>query len=438
MGGKLSKLTKKSWQISDLAIFLLVIQTCLILWSAFQITYLHWSPNAILSNPTWDKPYIRPAAFDEPRIVGIHYFGDFLQTFDWATLPNPWTHNSWFLVQYPPLAVYILKPLTVFPYFVAMTIYLSAIPASAFASVWLVTRDKLKVSARLGLSTALGILSTPVLMAFDRGNSVGFLALLFGLFALGTLQNKKWLAIAAYILMAATKIYPALLIVVFIRKRWYKEAGYAVALGLIITFGLFAITPGDFSSTLDAFIRANSGASDTWKSTLVLGAEIGLRLLHVLPEASIAGAAWLVVNIWTIFKYLLVAVLLTYSAWGKQLSVLDSLLLAGFAMVMYYPAPHNYAWTWCIPMVALILTSHRNGAGETVFNIAEKWRSSKIQAISLVGLLFILLPLPLAMPGTQKSILPFVGYVTAMAVVVALGIDTARFLGKPNKLPTVQ
>jgi Glycosyltransferase family 87 len=428
MGGKLSQLFKRNWQISDIAIGLLVTQICLIMWSAFQIIYLRWSPNAIISNPTWDRPYIRPAAFDQPRIVGVHYFGDFLQTFDWATLANPWTHNSWFLAQYPPLAVYLLKPLTVFPYFVAMAMYLAAIPASAFASFWLSTRGRLDKSARLALATGLGLVSSPILMAFDRGNSVGFLAILFGLFALGALKDKRWLVITTYVLMAATKIYPALLIVVFIRKRWYKEAVIAVLIGLLITFSLFAVTPGDFASTFDAFIRANSGATDTWKTTLVLGAEILLRLLHFVPDTSVTSTAWAIVNLWSAFKYLLVILLLTYSAWGKRQSLLDSLLLAGLAMVTYYPAPHNYAWTWAIPMIALLLTCQQNTDGKSEFNLSAMFKASKAQAIAIVGLMVLVLPIPLAMPGTQKSMLPFVGYITVIAVAVTLVSDSVREL----------
>lgn len=424
MGGKSSHLFAKSLSVRDVAMLLLVVDILLLLWSAFEIIYLRWSPNAIISNPAWDRPYIRPAAYDQPRIVGIHYFGDFLQTFDWATLRNPWTNNSWFLAQYPPLAIYLLKPLTVFPYFVAMAIYLFAILASSFLSIWCATKDRLETMPRIALSVGLGLVSAPILMAFDRGNSVGFLALLFSLFAHGLLRDKKWLAITAYVLMASTKIYPALLIVLFIRKRWHKEAVLAVGICAVLSFGLFAITPGNIGDTFSAFLKANTGASGNWSSTMVLGAEILLRLTHLIPPQKLETYALLIVSVWAIFKYLLVAVMLAYAAWSKRLKVLDALLLAGLAMVTYYPAPYSYAWTWALPMIGLLLVSQISNPQKPQLNIMEMWSQSKIQVFALLGLLVMILPMPLPVPGTQKSVLPFIGYAVVIVIVFTLLVDT--------------
>jgi len=410
---KMKNLLESKFRVEDLPLLVLLAEAVAFIWSAFKIIYLKFPANNLISNTEWDIPYIRPEAFDEPRRVGVHYFGDFLQTFDWATMANPWTHDADFLVQYPSVPVYLLKLLTPFPYYTAMWIYLGLMTLTSALSVWSVINTFSKVS-RLATAVAIGCLSAPALMAFDRGNSVGFLAILFCLFSIGVLTNRKWLAVSMLVLMATTKIYPILLIFVFARLKWWREIFTTVIAGLGLTLALFAFTPGNFVITVDAWLRANTEASGLWGETLVLGVKALLNVLGVTDVGTVSSMASLAVGFWGVVRYVLILAIVVAIVFKPGIKIVEALALSGFTMILFYTAPHNYAWTWALPMIGILLNYFFVSGGTT--SLTQIWRQSKVATVSLLGLLIVVLPLPIAVPGTQKSVLPFLGYIVAFVV----------------------
>lgn len=419
---------KQKLGLEDLPVMFLALAGVLFLWSAFKIIYLKFPANQIISNPTSDRPYIRPEAFEEPRNVGFHFFGDFLQTFDWATLANPWTSNSEFLVQYPSVPVYLLKLLTPFPYFTAMWIYLTLMVVSSAAAVWLVL-PSFRLASRLSAALGIGVMSAPALMAFDRGNSVGFLAILFAIFIYGVVRENKKLAVLSLILMATTKIYPLLLLAVFVRLKWWRELVATVLLGAGATILLFLITPGNFLETIEAWMAANTGASSLWDETLVLGAQALLGYFGVFDASFVDLAATAIVNFWGIVRYVFMGLALLLIIFRPQNSKLEMLALGGFSMMLFYTAPHNYAWTWALPLVAAFINHLKeieSKHGELKWG--KVWSDSPTFLITLFGLLAIILPLPVAVPGTQKSILPFLGYILILGVVTISTLSWLKIL----------
>ena len=432
---RIKKLLEAKFRVEDLPLLVLLVEAVAFVWSAFKIIYLRFPANAVLSNTERDRPDIRPEAYEEPRLVGIHYFGDFLQTFDWATLANPWTHDAGFLVQYPSVPVYLLKLLTPFPYFTAMWIYLALMTVSSALAVWLVLKNFSRAS-RFAAAIAVGCLSAPALMAFDRGNSVGFLAILFCLFAIGVLSNRKWLAVSMLVLMATTKIYPILLIIIFVRLKWWREIATTVFVGLGLTVLLFAVTPGNMFTTVAAWLEANTVASGLWGETLLLGVEALLGFLGVTDLETISTLATVSVGVWGILRYLLILAIFAVIVFKPGVKAIEALALAGFTMILFYTAPHNYAWTWALPMIGILLSAfYRSGA---VTSLKQMWAHSKIMAASILGLMLVILPLPIAVPGTQKSILPFLGYILAFVVTFVAYRDWSREWKlkrlKPSKL----
>lgn len=410
---KIERIFETRFKVEDLPLLVLLVEAVAFIWSGFKIIYLRFPANAVLSNTERDRPYIRPEAYEESRLVGIHYFGDFLQTFDWATLANPWTHDAGFLVQYPSVPVYLLKLLTLFPYYTAMWIYLGLMTLTSAFAVWVVLEKFSRVS-RFSAAIAIGCLSAPALMAFDRGNSVGFLAILFCLFSIGVLTNRKWLAVTMLVLMATTKIYPILLIFVFARLKWWREILTTVIAGLGLTIALFAITPGDFVITVDAWIRANTEASGLWGETLVLGVEAILGVLGVTDVGTVSSIAALAVGVWGAARYVLILAIVVAIVFKPGIKIVETLALSGFTMILFYTAPHNYAWTWALPMIGILLNEFLVPGSKP--SLKSMWDRSKIATTSLVGLMIVVLPLPIAVPGTQKSVLPFLGYILAFVV----------------------
>jgi len=410
---KFKKIIESKFRVEDLPLIVLLIEALGFIWSGFKIIYLKFPANAVLSATELDRPDIRPDAFDQPRLVGIHYFGDFLQTFDWATLSNPWTHDASFLVQYPSVPVYLLKLLTPFPYYTALWIYLALMILTSAAAVWLVL-DKFSNVSRFAASIAIGCLSTPALMAFDRGNSVGFLAILFCLFSVGVISRKKWLAVTMLLLMATSKIYPILLIIVFVRLKWWREIAVTLIAGLMVTFALFLVTPGSLVDTIDAWIRANSQATGIWGETLEMGVKNFLSVLGFEDTFFISETAALAVSAWGIARYLAIIAIFVLIAFKPAIKNYEALSFAGFTMVLFYTAPHNYIWTWALPMIGILLNGIYGESGLT--SIKEIWFRSRIATASLIGLMIVVLPLPISVPGTQKSILPFLGYILTFVV----------------------
>lgn len=432
---RIKKLLEAKFRLEDLPLLVLLVEAVAFVWSAFKIIYLRFPANAVLSNTERDRPDIRPEAYEEPRLVGIHYFGDFLQTFDWATLANPWTHDAGFLVQYPSVPVYLLKLLTPFPYFTAMWIYLALMTVSSALAVWLVLKNFSRAS-RFAAAISVGCLSAPALMAFDRGNSVGFLAILFCLFAIGVLSDRKWLAVSMLVLMATTKIYPLLLIIVFVRLKWWREIATTMIAGLGLTVFLFAVTPGNFVTTVEAWLQANTEASGLWGETLILGVKALLGVLGVTDLETISNLATLAVSAWGIVRYLLILAIFAAIVFKPGIRAVETLALAGFTMILFYTAPHNYAWTWALPMIGILLNEFYSSGSRT--SLKEMWAHSKIMATSILGLMLVIFPLPIAVPGTQKSILPFLGYILAFVVTFVAYRDWSREWKlkrlKPSKL----
>ena len=418
MGRKQFKSAGLLTRFEDFIVYFVAVELLLVMWSAFKIVYLKFEANSVISNVAFDIPDIRLQAFSEPRSVGIHYFGDFLQPFDWATLSNPWTYDPDFLAMYPPLPIYLLKLLINLPYFVALFIYLATMVIGSAWIVWWLLPSFSK-SIRLLSAVGLGIVSAPALMAFDRGNNIGFFALLFGLFAYAAQKDKRWLMITTFVLMASIKIYPLVLLIVFVKKRMFREIATALTLGALITLGLFALTPGDFTDTLSGFISANTEGSAYWSLTLETGIHLFLQFFGILITPQTAVVVDIVVASWFALKWLGVALLVILPLVKKAFTVLETTLFSGFAMMLLYTAPHNYAWTWSLPMIAILINNLKIGLGQ-MSSLKEMWGFSRLQTVSLLGLLLTVLPAPIAVPGTTKSILPFVGYTT---ILVALSLE---------------
>lgn len=372
------------------------------------MVYLREPVNEIISVTAFDIPDIRPEAFAGDRTVGIHYFGDFLQTFDWTYINNPWSDYPEFLASYPPMAVYLLKVLSPLPYFWALGIYLTCMLVSAVFIIWRLASSFAPVQ-RITLSAGLGLFSAPILMAFDRGNSVGFLVLLFGLFLIGIRDEIRWLAVLSLTLMATIKIYPLLLIFVLIRNKWWREVLATIFLGFTSTLVLFFVTPGNIFQTISMWWKANTAASDYWNLILGDGMSSLLAYFQISDLSVVNTVTAIVLASWAPIRYLFIGLLIYVICFSRRVSTLESIGLAGFSMMLLYSGPHNYAWTWALPFIAVLLDEFNKLGAST--KLVDIWNSSKIKTLSLFGLLLIVLPLPISVPGTQKSIAPFLGYI---------------------------
>jgi len=380
---------------------------CALLLGLMLLAYFNIPFSADISAPPADNPYVREAADSASKAFGKHYFGDFLQTQDWSVMSNAWTDEPNFLAQYPSVPVYLLKLISWMPYFASLFVYLGSMVILSMTTIWLAT-SKLETASRVALAFTLGIATTPMLSAIDRGNNVGFIGALFGLFAFAVLQNRKKTAIVALSLLVAIKIYPIVLLAVFFRKRWFRESLVTVLASGFSTLALFLLTPGNPIETISRFIAANTQGL---QSHDIIGQRLVNDILKGLGLVDTSGGefATTLMGSWNNIRWICLALTILSILAFKKLSDVEVLLLSGYSMMFAYSAALAYNWTWAPIFLAIIL----NHFGQE-FHESESWRSirksSPILALNAIGLSVIMLPAGWVFPNTHHSAVPYLGW----------------------------
>jgi Glycosyltransferase family 87 len=427
---------KKSFWSINFAVFVSLLNGVTVIClgaGLFLMAYLNLPFTEFLSATPNDKPFVRDAADVASKAFGIHYFGDFVQTQDWSVMANPWTEDASFLAQYPSVPVYLLKLISWMPYSASLFTYLALMLCASIAAIWLAT-PKLQTSSRISLAASLGLVSTPILMAFDRGNNVGFIGALFALFAVAVLNGKRNIAALAFALLVAIKIYPVVLVVVFVRKKWIKQGLLALAATGAVTLLLFAITPGDPLQTVTQFITANT------KGLTIHGQESQSLINDILTgfnlvDTSNGEFANIVLAVWANIRLLCLAITVVLIVWHTKLSDIEALLLAGYSMMFVYSAALSYNWTWAPAFLAIAINACVAEYG-TSANWSKLFKEKPALAFNLVGLALIILPAGWVFPNTQSSVTPYLawgtGVLTLLIVVVSLASKAVKRLAQRN------
>lgn len=158
------------------------------------------------ANDTWCDP--------ESQGLGIHCWGDYYYPIHLIAFENPFDAGTLNPNPYPAAA---LIPFMFFDAFgkvsglpgLGVGLYLAFMLLGVFWSIWFGTRG-LPVGERLVLFSTLSFLSPPVVMAFDRGNSVGFLVPIL-VWYFSSIHSGRWTQAALSIsLMSVIKPHFAL------------------------------------------------------------------------------------------------------------------------------------------------------------------------------------------------------------------------------------
>jgi hypothetical protein len=433
--GKLNKLKVQEL----LSVLTMVLVACLIA-GVFSLVYFGWPYNQYISAIANDVPWVRPGAIKIQMNFGVHYFGDFLQPLDWAKQNNPWTADPKYLAQYPPFAVYILKPLTIFPYRIAALIYLLLMITSSVIGIWLITK-KLSRSNKVLMVLVFGVSSVPFLMAFDRGNLVGFFVLLICLFIFGITTNNKiitWLSLG---IMISIKIYPVLLLLVLFRLRRFQEMLFATLFTLLMGLILFAITPGAINETITQFINANTGG-------FALQSNIQIRTFAKFFQTYIQ-APDAILQSWEYarstnyffnnFRIGLLGISILILLLKPKLQLSSLLLLGCLAMTAINSSQIGYNWFWAPVFVAWLISNYSVKAGETdIFPLQTLWKSEKNTLVAATGFVILTLPFGLHFPGSTTSLTPYIGLVTGLVSIMFLLFPKRRIISIQKTFQSVK
>lgn len=407
------------FKASDLIAVLLLIDIACLLFGAIQLIYRDTEFNLFISAPASDRPALTwNLNYDwSDKSIGRHYFGDFLQPYYWATLRNPWTHSLHFLAQYPPVAIFILKPLVFLPYKMGLVVYLASLLISSMIAVWLMAKN-FSFGPRLLLVVTFGIATTTFLSIFDRGNVVGLITVAYALFIISVLKGKKSIASMLLVLMVSIKIYPVLFLVVFMKKKWWKEFWLTIFISGALALTLFAISPGDLFETLHYFVRANlNGSALTGGAMVDQFAAFSERIFDTNRTNSLAVANYLVAFLSTL-RYALLGIIGLILIFRSKISDIHLILLASFAVSIVYSAQLTYNWFW-VPVMCVWILNDFSKRGRGYLNIKELWARDRFSTISLFGLTFMILPLGLHLPGVFAPITPLLGLFVAFVAVIS-------------------
>lgn len=360
------------------------------LYSIVNILYFQGSPNSIVSYSQFDRPDIPEVSFLGTAPFGVHYFGDFLQPYDWARQDNPWSSQV-SGANYPPFAIDIFALLALLPYQTSLITYLTLMALVSMWSIWLLTA-RLGFQSRLLVAIGFGLFSTPILSALDRGNLSGFLLPLFALFIWSNKNDKTLLTVMAFSLLVAIKVWPVALIVLFI----FSKKIYHMLFGLlgVMLYSLFSlwIRSGDLLLGITSFINSNVGFAGNNTSNITLAFERLMAYLSI-PETTIAAT---LPAMELLLPYLrsgiaLALIAISILAVKRQFEFSSALALAGGLVFTGTLAP--YAWFF----VPVVLGSLVNDTMEQ-----EKPVNKKNVTVFAFGLLAIC-PIPVDFLNTGKG-----------------------------------
>jgi len=177
-----------------------------------------------------------------PPPLGIHYFGDFLDTLRHSQIESPFTTPGMSPTGYPLFSLLVLAPFSLLPYRVALVLYLMITAFVLLIPVWRSLRKR-PFAERLILLSPI-VVCAPFLAVLDRGNIQGLVVgfALFGLLAY--LRDNRITAGVLFGLSAAMKIYPVFLILLLVRQRDWRAVGASVAAGATATIAAFIVYGG--------------------------------------------------------------------------------------------------------------------------------------------------------------------------------------------------
>lgn len=354
----------------------------------------------------------------EDVLFGIHTFGDFLLPYFWATLDNPWSGTE--PVNYPPSALVLFKVLAFLPYKTSVLVYLG-LSVIALALPVLFASRGFRWHHRVVFVVALAILTGPAIAALDRGNTQAFIPLLLFGFAISILRQRFGLATAFLIIAAAIKIYPLILIAVFLALRQFRWALFALIGSCLVIVGSLTVTatrPLEAFGNMIADFTAQGSAD--YADFMAYNVSFVGSLAQVTEFLRISSVAiWIAENPWlVIFAYLLVTLPLL---WFAALSLPVRLVLAMMLTAAVLPVLYPYTLTWAIAAAALIVwASARTLRKPPQVKGLLQW----VLALSIGAVLAIY---PFYLPGTMESGYP-VGANVVASLVAFIAIPFAMWM----------
>jgi len=213
----------------------------------------------------------------------------------------------------------------------------------------------------------LVFLSFPLVYAFERGNSI-ILALVFCFaFLLGYRSENKYVRYASYIALgiaAGIKLYPAILWLLILRDRNYKESAICFAIVSAVLLLPFIFTDGT-PLTLVHNVFTYTGSPDTYGfanlNQLIFGV---FRDLIGVAVGTVQIISYAVIGIFTLLSFIVIL-------FDKEMKFWKVVTLLGCNLVLGLGVGGIYQMLYMLPAVLLFLNAERTLSRENLFYLVS-------------------------------------------------------------------
>jgi hypothetical protein len=310
----------------------------------------------LISFQAWDGPGPMPDIL-YPDSFGNHYFGDFLLTFRISQQASPYFAEGFVPFFYLPISAVLLGPFVLFNYWTALVLFFAT---CTILLVVILNRGLAQLSKKSRLSIiSLFLISGPMVSMIDRGN-VSLVLTLICLFAVLNLHRQNlYIAAIAFGLAAAMKGYPLLFLLIFVRRREWKQLAVGVSTFLISTLAPLVFYQKGTLSNFKELINQFKGASTPVHAINIRAFNHSLLSFldtcrTSLPD-TVANLFEFLISHYSLFGVLLAVILLSHAI-SKHASDFESLLLitvsmvtipqtVGYYVLLLYFVPLIFCWS---------------------------------------------------------------------------------------------
>ena len=330
-------------------------------------SYLNYKTSEAISATVFDGPWCSPAT----QGLGVHCFGDFYYSIQFANLDNPWSGKA---NPYPPLGTAFFKPFTLLDQFfpntrLALIIYLILCLICLFFPVYHAKKTQNLSLQSIAVVVSIIVTSTPILMGLDRGNLQLVIFPFLYLFCHDVIISKNSTFIWGVVLVLF-KPQMILLGIIFVAHREWKNLRRWLLLNILASFFAFLIYPIHIKENVLSYFAqmvnyqnytnagspnpANISIASTWFT-------LERIITTILPShfSKDPNGRWSYYPNWiTVIMFFLVVILV--GVYGRERSRFENLYIAILMHILFTNVTFGYYLSILLPPLILHFIACKN------------------------------------------------------------------------------
>jgi hypothetical protein len=385
--------------------------------------------------------------------LGVHCWSDYYGPVIALESGNPYSSSEPTL--YPPASLFpfmvfkLLTEVTGIPW-IGLAAYLLFMTGMISYSVWVAT-NRQSFEQRVLIFSTLVLLSPPVLLVLDRGNSAGLLIpALIWLFA-SIRNNKSSQTVLSLALLAVIKPhYGVLALAIILAGRW-KEGSKALGLGITLNILPFLFFwPKEFPNNIYIWVTAlfgyqeHSFVTGFWPQNISFSQSIYLFFysLHIATGSQLQPALSFIASRQGMWGYLvlMMVIALIYTL-RKKLTLTQVSIIVVSAITMTSATTYYYYTLVAIPFLLILHKESRISsvvANKVQQNDIQDMRENRIGFALWLASILTLVQFPVLIAQDSEYTLtttPFIGgvWIICYAYIIAVLLRSREKSQKPRE-----